>query len=90
MLPPGAEIIVVGEALMQAQPEAGQGNRMWAGGEGAADAATSVILAMNTEAVQVDVFPAHRYLDDTMELRNARVAAYQHAAPDQRGDVAQD
>ncbi len=89
MLPAGDEIIVVGEALTWAQAEAGQGDGMWVDGAGAAEAATSIVLAMNPEAVQVEVVPAHRHLDDTMELRNGCVAAYQDAAPDHRGDVAQ-
>ncbi len=90
MLPAGDEIIVVGEALTRAQAEADQGHGMWVGGAGAADAATSIVLTMNPEAVQVAVVPAHRHLNDTMELSNARVAADQHTAPDQRGHVTED
>ncbi len=63
---------------------------MWVGGPGAAEATACVILAVNAEAVQVEVVPAHRHLNDTMELRKGCVAAYQDAAPDQRCHVVQD
>ena len=63
---------------------------MWVGVAGAADAATSIVLAMNPEVVQVAVVPAHRHLDDTMELSNGCVAADQHTAPDQRGHMTKD
>ncbi len=89
-LPAGDEIVVVGEALPQAQPEADQGNRLWVGGEADAGAAASIILAVDPEAVQVDVLPTHRELDDVMEVGNRRVALDEDAAPDQWGHVAQD
>ena len=90
MPPAGDEIVVVGEALTQAQPEADQGNRLWVGGGADAWAAASVLLAVDPEAVQVDVLPTHRDLDDVMEVGNRRVARDEDAAPDQWGHVAQD
>ncbi len=81
---------MVGEALPQAQPEAGKGNRPWVSGEADACAAASVLLAVDPEAVQVDVLLTHRDLDDVMEVGNRRVALHEDATPDQWRHVAQD
>lgn len=89
VLPPGTEVVEVGEALTRAESEAGQRDGVSVGNTGGPDG-VPILPAMNAEAVQVDVFPPHSDLDDVMELGNRRIALDEDAAPDQRGHVAQD
>ena len=69
VLPPGAEVIDAGEAITWVQPDAGHGDSVRVTGAGGAAGAAAVVFAMNAEAVEMDIFPAHCDLDDAMELR---------------------
>ena len=90
VLPPGTEVIGVVKALPWAQPKAGQSDVVRVTSAGGADGAAPIVFAMYVEAVEMDSFPAHGNLDDLMEVDKRRISAHQHAAPDQRGHVAQD
>ena len=57
--------------------------------ENAALLVHSVLATTNLEAVKVHVLPAERDLQDPVKPRDARIASYQKAPPDQRADAAQ-
>src|SRR6202043_393971 len=49
----------------------------------------SVVLAVNVEAIEVRIAPAHGDLDSVMEIGDRLIAAQQNAAPDHRAYATQ-
>src|SRR5918911_1304836 len=55
----------------------------------ATDAADAVVFATDAEAMQVGVIPAHRELQDRLEISDGAVAAHEEPAPEQGRDLTQ-
>lgn len=84
------EIVFVEEALPAAQSEIGEPNLQWVIRETDATApGDAVRLAVDVESVQMGIAPAHRRLEDGMQLSHAGVAPYQQLPPDQGTDISQ-
>lgn len=67
--PAGVEIVLVEETLGGPEPEARQRHRLGVLAKvQPADGRDAVALAVNAEAVQVVVFPAHQHLDDPVQI----------------------
>ncbi len=91
VLPAVGEVILVQEALTNAQAKVGQA--YVSGIVTEADPAImpdAVLTTLDDETVQVLVGPAQHSLASGVEIGDGTVAANEQAAPDQRADAAQD
>ena len=84
MLPEVPHVVLVEEAFARAQLEIGEGYfpRIVVEPD-AAITVNAILLAMDPKPMQMQILPAHRGLDDGVQLGNSRVAGYQQPAPNQ-------
>ncbi len=90
MLPEVAHVVFIDEVLTRPYLEDGKHDLVRVVVK-AHTAATgdAIRFAIDTELMQMQVLPAHGYLQDVMQLGDSRVAGYQQATPDHGGNVAQ-
>ncbi len=87
VVPPCTKVIAIIDALGWPQVEVGDRRGSGVVGKQSGNGTAAVVLAMNAKGVQMDIFPAHRNLNDVMESGNRRIALYEHTAPDYRGHM---
>jgi transposase-like protein len=85
VLPTIAEVILVLEALMDAQPEIGEMHASRVD-----EALGAMLTSVNHEAMQMRLAPAEGDLQRSVQVGNGAVASNEQASPDQRADAAQD
>jgi hypothetical protein len=85
MLPAIGEVVLVPEALTQAQPEIAEPHAARVGA-----AAIPVAAPLDDKTVKVLITPAESCLRSGMQVGQGTVAADEQPAPDQRADVPQD
>src|ERR1035438_6698105 len=90
VLPEIVEIVFVQKTLTQPESEAGQMNLLGVVVEpDAALMRDPVVLAVNVEAIEVRIAPAHGDLNGVMEISDSLIAAQQNAAPNHRAHAPQ-
>src|SRR5262249_54477117 len=91
LVPPEVvEIVLVDEALVEAEAEISETKELGIVAKGdAAGVGNAVVLAVDDEAVEVGVGPIEGSLDEVVEISDRGITANEEAAPDERADPAE-
>ncbi len=88
MLPEVAHIILVEQPFPRAETKVSEENCGWVIlKEQTAKPSNTVVFAVDAEAVEVEILPAHCTLNDGVEFGNGGIALDQQSPPDVRRDT---